>query len=281
VNVVRERAYAKLNLVLRVGRPRHDGLHPICSILASIDLADDVFVEPADTGSDSVECPGVDGPNIALAALVILRRRVPALPPLRVRILKRIPVAAGLAGGSADAAAVLRAANRIAGEPLDAAALREIAAGLGSDVPAQVQPRHALVTGVGELVEPLALPPLAAVLAPQAEGLSAAEVYAQLDRMDGGREELREDDVRGRASSLVDGAPAGIGAVLENDLQPAALALRPELGVVLDRLRAAGAVGTLVSGSGPTCFGVFEDRRAAEDAASAIPGAVLTDLRSG
>jgi len=119
---VHELAYAKLNLVLHVGNAREDGLHPICSIFASIDLYDDVHLERAE--HDSVECPGVDGPNLAEAALAAFRRRVPDLPPLRIVIEKRIPIAAGLGGGSADAAAVLRGANHIAGDPLTSDELR-------------------------------------------------------------------------------------------------------------------------------------------------------------
>ncbi|MEA2332258.1 MAG: 4-diphosphocytidyl-2-C-methyl-D-erythritol kinase [Thermoleophilaceae bacterium] len=272
---VHERAYAKLNLVLHVGPPRPDGLHPLCSIFASIDLADDVHAEPAQ--ADTVECPSVAGPNLAEAALRAFRDRIPSLPPLSVRIEKRIPVAAGLGGGSADAAAVLRAANRVAGEPLDGAALRDLGAQLGSDVPSQVEPAHALVQGVGELVEPLELPPLAAVLVPRREGLSTAEVYAELDRIGGGREELDA----GRLRAVAGAGPTALVAALENDLQPAALSLRPELAEVLDSLRAAGAQGALVSGSGPTCFGLFDGRAAAERAAAAIDGALVAGLRAG
>jgi 4-diphosphocytidyl-2-C-methyl-D-erythritol kinase len=208
---------------------------------------------------------------------------VPSLAPVGVRIAKRIPVAAGLGGGSADAAAVLRAANRLAGGPLDASALRELAGGLGSDVPSQVEPRHALVSGVGEVVEPVELPPLAVVLVPQERGLSTAAVYAQLDRMGGGRENLDLERLRTLVSSPPGAAPApprALAAGLENDLQPAALALRPELGGVLDSLRRAGALGALVSGSGPTCFGLFTDRPAAHAAARGIEGAIVTELRA-
>ena len=270
--VIHERAFAKLNLVLHVGRPRADGLHPLCSIFASLDLADDVEVEPAAGGSNSVECPGVTGPNLAEAAVAAFRRHVPSLPPLRIRIDKRIPVAAGLGGGSADAAAVLRAANRIAERPLSDDALREIAAGLGSDVPSQVQPRHALVQGVGEVVEAVELAPYGVVLVPQQEGLSTAKVYAQLDRMKGWRERLDAGPLRAFARSP---SPAA----LENDLQPAVLALRPELADQLDLLRAAGALGVLVSGSGPTCFGLFADREEAERAARGLEGAIAAELR--
>jgi 4-diphosphocytidyl-2-C-methyl-D-erythritol kinase len=271
---VHERAFAKLNLMLHVGRPRVDGLHPLGSIFASIDLCDDVHVEPTRFGADRVECPGVRGPNVAEAALAVFRRRVPALPALRVRIDKRIPVAAGLGGGSADAAAVLRALNRIAGGPLDAAALRELGAELGSDVPSQVDPRHALVSGTGEVVEPLELPPFGAVLVPDAQGLSAAAVYAEFDRLGGGRERLDLDGLRALSREM------SLLPVLANDLQPAALSLRPELAAVLDGLRSAGALGALVSGSGPTCFGLFEHRAAAAAAAETIDGALVASLRS-
>jgi 4-diphosphocytidyl-2-C-methyl-D-erythritol kinase len=272
---VRERAYAKLNLVLRIGRPRGDGLHPLCSLFASIDLADDVEVRPAPGASDSVECHGVVSPNLAAAALAAFRERVPSLPPLRVHIAKCIPVAAGLGGGSADAAAVLRAANRLSGGPLTQDALRAMAATLGSDVPSQVEPGHALVAGTGELVEPVVLPPLPVVLVPQEEGLATADVYAQLDRMEGWREWLDAEEVR----ALLDSEPSGWETSFHNDLQPAALALRPELAAVIDGLRAAGALVAGVSGSGPTCFGLFADMRTAEATAAALPRALVTSLR--
>jgi 4-diphosphocytidyl-2-C-methyl-D-erythritol kinase len=272
---VEELAYAKLNLVLHVGPPQPNGLHSICSIFASVELADEVRVSTGDGPGDTVECEGVDGPNLAASALAGFRAEVPSLPPLDVRIRKRIPVAAGLGGGSADAAATLRAANRLAGDPLDAAALRAIAATLGSDVPSQVEPGHALVSGTGEEVEPIVLPPLAAVLVSQGDGLSTADVYAQLDRMEGWREQLDAEEVR----APLDSDPSGWETAFENDLQPAALALRPELAVAIAGLRAAGALVARVSGSGPTCFGLFGDRSAAEATAEALPGALVTSLR--
>jgi 4-diphosphocytidyl-2-C-methyl-D-erythritol kinase len=272
-STIHERAFAKLNLVLHVGRPRADGLHPLCSIFASVDLADEVEARVAGAGADAVECPGVHGTNLAEAAISAYRRRVPSLPALRVRIEKRIPVAAGLGGGSADAAAVLRAANRIADRPVSSHLLRDIAADIGSDVPSQVEPRHALVQGVGEVVEGVELAPFGVVLVAQREGLSTAEVYAQLDRMKGWREQLDPESLR-------DFARSPDPAALANDLQPAAMALRPELGAVLDRLRSVGALGTLVSGSGPTCFGLFADRGRAERAARDVDGAIATELRS-
>ena len=275
-----EQAYAKLNLVLHVGArgPGGGGLHPLCSLFASIDLADDVRGRLADAGAagDSVDCPGVTGPNLALAALEAFRRRVGGeLPPLALAIEKRIPVAAGLGGGSADAAAALRIANAVAREPLGPDELRALAASLGSDVPSQVEPRHALVEGTGERVEPVGLPPLVAVLVPSATGLSTAAVYAELDRLGGGRERLDPEPLRRLASA----GAAELAAGIENDLEPAALSLRPELESTLERLRASGALGAVVSGSGPTCFGLYEDRPAADQAAAGLSGAIVSALR--
>jgi 4-diphosphocytidyl-2-C-methyl-D-erythritol kinase len=256
--VLRELAYAKLNLVLHVGRPRDDGMHPICSLVASIDLADEITVEQKTSGEDTVECLGVAGDNLAARALAEFRSR-----------------AGGLGGGSADAAATLRIANRLAGDPLAPEELVRLAADLGSDVPAQLEPGHALVQGTGERVEHVSVPPFFAVLLPDRNGLSTAAVYSELDRLDAARGELDPEPLRRLAASPL----AEIAASLDNDLQGAALSLRPELRERLDALAAARAFGAAVSGSGPTCFGLFPDRSSAEAAVSELPGALVTELR--
>jgi len=186
-----------------------------------------------------------------------------------------VPVAAGLGGGSADAAATLRIANELAGAPMAHAELIRIAADLGSDVPSQLDPRHALVQGAGERIDPVSLPPLAARLIPDQDGLSTAAVYAELDRLDCGREQLDPAPLH----RLTGSTPHDLSSSLQNDLQPAALSLRPDLQERLDALVAAGALGVAVSGSGPTCFGLFEDREAADRAAEQLPGALVTALR--
>jgi 4-diphosphocytidyl-2-C-methyl-D-erythritol kinase len=276
--LVNERAYAKLNLILHVGSPRKDGLHPLCSLFASIELADELCGGPSESGEDSVECAGVEGRNLVLDAIEAFRDRTGApAGPVSVRIAKRIPVSAGLGGGSADAAAALRILNRMSDLPLDPAGLRELADDLGSDVPSQVEPAHALVQGVGERVERVELPPLVAVLVHSPNGLSTADVYAELDRLGGGRGELDPGPLRRIASA----PPAELAAAVENDLEPAALSLRPELRITLDRLRRSGALGVAVSGSGPSCFGLFDSSAAAEAAAASIPAALVTALRQG
>jgi 4-diphosphocytidyl-2-C-methyl-D-erythritol kinase len=274
--VLRELAYAKLNLVLHVGPPRDDGLHPICSLVASIDLADEVTAEPSDSGGDTVECEDVPGDNLATRALAEFRSRAGAeLPPLAVTIQKRVPVAAGLGGGSADAAATLRIANELAGRPLGQEELVRLAAALGSDVPSQLDPHHTLVQGTGERVEQMTLPPFTAVLLPDEDGLSTAAVYSELDRLEGTRDDLDPEPLRRLASSPL----AELAAALHNDLEPAVLSLRPDLRRRLDALSAAGAFGAAVSGSGPTCFGLFPDRPTAEVAAAELPGALVAELR--
>ena len=278
-----ELAPAKANLVLQVGPRRPDGLHEICSLFVSLELADVVRVEPIDDArhaDDRVECPGVDGTNLAAAALVAYRAAAGAssVPALHIHIDKRIPVAAGLGGGSADAAATLRAADALAPAPLGTARLRRLAMGIGADVPSQVEPRHALVTRAGEHVEPVDLPPLALVLVPQREGLSTASVYAEADRRGDVRSRLDPDRLRELVRA---GSRERLLAALENDLEPAARALRPELDRVAERLRAAGALAALVSGSGPTMLGVFDGLAPARRAAEEIEGAIVTRPSSG
>lgn len=271
---VRELAPAKVNLVLRVGPTRPNGLHAVASLFASLKLADEVEVEvevePA--GEDSVECEGVEGPNLALLAVERLRQYAPSLPPMRIRITKRIPVAAGLAGGSADAAAAMRAANSFHELPFDDEQLREIAAPLGSDVPSQIAPAHAVVSGTGEVVHPVRLPPMALVLVPAELGLATADVFRKAEAMGLPRTSVEAGDLRAVAAQPVD----AIAAALENDLQAATLRLRPELQVTIDTLKANGALGAQVTGSGPTVFGIFEDEDSATAASARIPGALVT-----
>jgi 4-diphosphocytidyl-2-C-methyl-D-erythritol kinase len=273
--VIRERAPAKVNLILQVGRAREDGLHEICSIFASLGLADELTFVASESEADEVICPGVDGDNLVSTALRLFRERVdPNLPRLQVTIEKKIPVAAGLGGGSADAAAALRAANELTGRPLDATGLRALGTELGADVPSQIEPRHALVTGAGEHIERLRLPSMGLVLMPSEDGLSTADVYKEADRIESTRETLDPERLR----ELAAGPLASLAAGVENDLQPAATSLRPDVGEPIARLREAGALAAALSGSGPTAFGVFSGPAVAERAAAALPSAIVTRL---
>jgi 4-diphosphocytidyl-2-C-methyl-D-erythritol kinase len=259
------RAPAKLNLCLYLGRRRDDGLHELRSLFCPLTLADRVVV--VDAEEDEVVCPGVVGPNLAAEALAALRRGGWSRPPARVEIEKRIPVAAGLGGGSADAAAVLR----LAGDQVEGIA--EIAAELGADVPSQLEPAFALVGGAGETIEPLPEPGhFGVVLVPAAEGLETGAVYEEADRLGLGRGAGELERIAGRLRQAASGgaSPLAYAELLVNDLAEAALSLRPEIAAGLTALEEAGAAATLVAGSGPTAVGLFEDIAAADQAAGAL-----------
>lgn len=267
-------APAKLNLCLYLGPRREDGLHELCSLFEPLALADPIEVREAER--DEVACPGVEGENLAARALAALRERGWERPPLRVEIEKLIPVAAGLGGGSADAAAVLRLAAGDLGD------LEEVAAGLGADVPSQLAPALSLVRGAGERVERLPDPaPHAVVLLPDGGGLGTAEVFAEADRLGLGRDEGELDRLadRLRAAAGAGASPLSYGELLVNDLEPAARSLRPGIGDALDALRRAGASHALLTGSGPTAFGLFESLAAARAGAAELdrPDAIVCE----
>jgi 4-diphosphocytidyl-2-C-methyl-D-erythritol kinase len=260
------RAPAKLNLCLYLGPRRDDGLHEIRSLFCPLSLADRIVVSDAD--ADEVICPGVDGPNLAGEALMALRARGWRRSPARVEIEKRIPVAAGLGGGSADAAALLRLAR----DEVDGIA--ELAADLGADVPSQLDPGFALVGGAGEGVEPLPPPgEFAAVLVLAEGGLRTAEVYAEADRLGLGRDRAELDAIAGELRTAAgDGeSPLRYAKLLINDLSEAALSVRPDIAAAMSALEEVGAEVALVAGSGPTACGLFEDIAAADRAAGALP----------
>ena len=254
------RAPAKLNLCLYVGPRRDDGLHEIRSLFEPLDLADELRISEAD--ADKVICEGIEGPDLTATALAALREHGWDGPRLRIEVTKRIPVAAGLGGGSADAAAVLRLAMG------EVEGLRSIAAGVGADVPSQLQPRPCLVAGAGEVIEPVPPPgEHAVVLVPQAEGLATAAVYAEADRLGSPRGDAELEAIRRRLRDAVDegGSPLDYREHLVNDLQAAAISLRPEIEDALRALEQAGAARAMVTGSGPTAFGLYPtaDRAAA------------------
>ena len=297
------RAPGKINLGLFVGPTRADGRHELVSVMQSISLADELTLDlagapgsgsrpgvqsgsrlgadgsaPAAGSADVVVCPGVPGPaaqNLAAVALAAFRAATGwRAPPLELRIDKRVPVAAGLGGGSGDAAATLRLAARASGLG-EGALLRALARELGADVPAQVRPGRWLASGAGESL--LALPdprvPFGVLLLPGAGELSTAAVYAQADRIapPRARGALRERH-RALESALGDGAVLPPAELLGNDLQEAARSLCPEIDGALAQARGAGAEVVLVSGSGPTVLGLFGGPEGPARARAAAPG---------
>ncbi|HWD76993.1 MAG TPA: hypothetical protein VG371_17790 [Solirubrobacteraceae bacterium] len=261
-----ERAYAKVNLCLFLGPTRADGRHELLTLFDSLTLADGLEVTPAPSG-DRVVCAGVRGPNLVADALAALRAAGWDAPGLHVAIDKRIPVAAGMGGGSADAAAILRLAPRVAA--VDPDVLVEIAAGLGADVPAQVDPGPSIGTGAGEVLQPLtALPPYAVLVLPQPFPLSTAAVYREADRLGRAR---TSDELSALRAELIAAVPDRLpDALIVNDLQPAAVSLAPVIEHALQAARDAGADRALVCGSGPTVIGLYVGAGGLERAAAAV-----------
>jgi 4-diphosphocytidyl-2-C-methyl-D-erythritol kinase len=260
---IRESAPAKINLCLFLGPVRGDGRHELVTVYESVSLADELVV--SDGAVDEVLAPGVEGPNLVADALAGLRRLGWQAPPLRVEIEKRIPVAAGMGGGSADAAAMLRLAPRLA--PVSADAVAGLAAQLGADVPAQLTPGVALGTGAGEIVSPRpALAEHALVIVPQPIALSTAAVYREADRLGLPRPADELSALGARVEAALEPGARFPDELLVNDLQPAAAALAARIEPALRALREAGADAALVCGSGPTAAGIVWGQGAAERA---------------
>jgi 4-diphosphocytidyl-2-C-methyl-D-erythritol kinase len=259
------RAPAKINLHLGVGPGRDDGYHELATVYQAIGVYDDVTVRADDhwsvtmtatTDLDASSVP-LDDYNIAIRAGVALTRHHGVELAAHVDIAKSIPVAGGLAGGSADAAAALVALDRLWDLQTSDDDLLAIAGELGSDVPFALIGGTAYGTGRGELVEPVTdAGGWWWVVVPNSAGLSTAAVYAEYDRLGLGTF-LRAPE--GLFSALVSGRPEDLTTELHNDLEPAALDLRPELARTKRDLLEAGAYAALLSGSGPTWLGLAGD----------------------
>ncbi|MDO9409232.1 4-(cytidine 5'-diphospho)-2-C-methyl-D-erythritol kinase [Patulibacter sp.] len=268
-------APAKLNATLLVGPVRpDDGRHELTSVMQSLSLADDVALVPApEGGTDGVDCPGVTGDNLALDALRAFREATGwSVGPLTVRIVKRIPVAAGMAGGSTDAAAVLRLAAHLSGHDAPDL-LQELAAGLGADVPHGLRPGLALAAGAGErLVRFGGVLPGAVVVVRADVGLSTPTVFRRADELAPPRTAEDLEAWRLRVVAALEAVGGGELArypdeLAVNDLGAAAVDLEPVVGEHLAALGAAGAAPALVCGSGATTVGWFADEATATVAA--------------
>jgi 4-diphosphocytidyl-2-C-methyl-D-erythritol kinase len=280
---LRALAPAKINLGLFLGPTRVDGRHELVTVMQSISLADELRLEPVvGLARDEVVCPGVPGPakeNLVARAFAAFREATGwRVPPVRLTIAKRIPVAAGLGGGSADAAAALRLARQASGLG-DEGLLRELGAALGADVPAQVSPGRWLASGDGERLHALPDPtaPFGVLVLPLAAQLSTAEVYAEADRLGLARASRELERLHGelRAALELGAAAPAERELLNNDLQRAAISLCPPIEDALAQAREAGADVALVSGSGPTVVGLFLRANGpgrAERAAAALTG---------
>ncbi|WP_055590275.1 4-(cytidine 5'-diphospho)-2-C-methyl-D-erythritol kinase [Peterkaempfera griseoplana] len=277
------RVPAKVNVQLAVGGRRPDGFHDLANVFFAVALGDEVTATPADTlritvsGPDADQVP-TDDSNLAARAARLLARHHGLRPDVHLHIAKDIPVAGGMAGGSADGAAALVACDALWGTGTPRDVLLDLAAELGSDVPFALLGGVALGHGRGEILRPL---PVGGtfhwVFAVADGGLSTPAVFRECDRL---RDEAgtgsdtasvpdpQADPVLLRA--LADGDPAALAAALTNDLQAAALSLRPALAATLRAGADGGAIGTLVSGSGPTCAFLAKDAESAVSVAEAL-----------
>ncbi|CAN5202019.1 4-(cytidine 5'-diphospho)-2-C-methyl-D-erythritol kinase [soil metagenome] len=254
---------AKINLARVVGEARPDGFHDVATVMQRIDLHDRLSLEPG----EALSVRGFSDDTLVSRALERLALAAGVEPCWRIRIEKRIPVAAGLGGGSADAAAALVLANQTLTEPLVAGTLANLAAGVGSDVPFFLQPGPKLAEGAGERLQRLDLPQdywLVVAMPLRAPKQSTAAVYQRFDDLGGG------PGFEARRLALLDALescrrPRDFAAFPPNDLAPAAGG-----GDIAEELRAAGAFRADVSGAGPAVYGVFSHRAQARAAARGI-----------
>ena len=269
---VRVRVPAKINLHLNVGPLRADGYHELTTVYQAISLYDELTARRGDTLALTMDGEGagtlpLDEDNLVIKAVRALAKYSGHDAHARLHLRKQIPVAGGLAGGSADAAAALVACDQLWGTGMPRDELAGIAASLGSDVPFLVLGGTALGTGRGELVSPVLAGTKAWhwVLALADEGLATAEVYRRFDELGSASTAGSPDSL---LASLRQRDPDILASALANDLQNTALQMRPELAATLEAGMDAGALGGMVSGSGPTCVFLAEDSRHAAEIAA-------------
>lgn len=283
------RVPAKINLNLSVGPLRKDGYHDIATVYQAISLYDEVIVHFGASGTgttlslsgDFVQGVPTDERNLAYRAAEMIAKEMRLTPDISLHVNKSIPVAAGLAGGSADAAAALVAVDQLLGANLGRARLNEFAVELGSDVPFALTGGTAIGSGRGEALSPaLARGEYNWVLVISNQGLSTPAVYVECDRLRQGREISPPRVTDSLMHALRNGDAPALGKALMNDLQSAACSLRPALRLLLDVGEEYGALGSIVSGSGPTVAFLARDGEHALDltvalSASGVAGQIL------
>lgn len=271
-------ASAKVNLFLGVGDLRDDGYHDLETVFQALTLTSTVTVSQAERMGVSVSGEGrgevpLDSTNLAWRAAEAVAAAAGITASVHLELLKGIPVAGGMAGGSADAAAALVACNEFFGAGLGREQLHALAAGLGSDVPFSLSGGTAIGKGRGEQLLPvLARHPLHWVIALARGGLSTPAVFRELDRLRAEGEPPRLGSADELVRELAQGDPRRIAPLLGNDLQAAALSLMPALRRTLRAGVEAGALAGIVSGSGPTCVFLCEDAAAAVEVATELSG---------
>lgn len=270
------RVPAKVNVQLAVAAARPDGFHDLANVFLAVGLHDEVTVTPAEElrvtceGPDAGQVP-LDRTNLAARAALALAGRYGIEPAVHLHIAKDIPVAGGMAGGSADGAGALLACDTLWGTGASREELLDICAELGSDVPFSLVGGAALGTGRGEKLRPLDVGgTFSWVFAMAERGLSTPAVFREFDRLTEGLDVPEPVASEALLDALAKGDPQALAAAVSNDLQPAALSLFPELADTLAAGSAAGALAGLVSGSGPTTAFLAPDAGAAVKIADAL-----------
>lgn len=270
--MVEVRAPAKINLCLRVGDRRPDGYHPLCTLMEKVDLYDSLSIEEGSTGIsiDGADLPGRD--NTVSRALAALEQEAGIPVPVAIELRKHIPVAAGLAGGSSDAAAAIMAVSRLFSLEIPEERLMRIALGVGADVPFFLKAGPCLATGIGEQLQQIeSLPGYSIVLVNPGRELSTAAVYDAFDRS-GGEGAEPVDACTGRLRRVLAAGPGleELAGLMVNDLEISAFSMVPEIASIKNHLLGLGAAGALMSGSGPSVFGIFADAGDARAAAESL-----------
>jgi 4-diphosphocytidyl-2-C-methyl-D-erythritol kinase len=280
------RVAAKVNVALSVGPRRPDGFHDLATLFHAVSLYDEVVARSAEDFSVTAEGVGSeqvprDDSNLAMQAAQTLAAYSGVTSGAGLHIRKEIPVAAGMAGGSADAAGALVACDALWGTGLGRAELAILAARVGSDVPFALMGGTALGTGRGELLTPAMVGGVFHwVLAMSDQGLAAPAVYAKLDELRSNRSIPAPGVAPNVLAALRTADADALGRLLDNDLQEAACALAPELTAILEAGRGLGALGAMVSGSGPTCAFLVRDVEHGIDLAVGLSSAQLAaDVR--
>lgn len=269
--MVTMQAHAKINLGLDVTGRREDGYHLVRMIMQALELHDTLYLEKSDLPGIQLEsdAPGLasDKSNLIVRAGELLLENYAPGKGVHIKLEKQIPLAAGLAGGSADAAATLRGINELYKLGISDAELCRLGVRLGADIPYCIMGGTALSEGIGEVLTPLPdLPFCWVVLGKPQEGMSTAEAYRELDAMT----DIRHPDIDGQIRALQEGSLTGVAERLGNVLEPVTVLHQPEVETIRIILLEAGAVGARMSGSGPTVFGIFTEEEKALKACSVL-----------
>lgn len=269
--MIKEKAYAKINLGLDVLRRRADGYHEVKMIMQTIGICDDLTFEKSEAPGIYLEIAGADlpadGNNLVCRAATLIMETGKVAEGVHITLQKRIPIAAGMAGGSADAAAALRGLNNLFGLGYSTRELRELGVRLGADIPYCIEGGTMLSEGIGEILTPLPAPPdCHLVVAKPDLDVSTAFVYGNLkvDSLP------FHPDIDGMAKALARGDLAGITDRMGNVLETVTEKAYPVIAQLKGQMRDLGAENALMSGSGPTVFGICKEKETAEEIAAAI-----------